>query len=181
MAQPEPDLNTPAGLLNYMSQQLAALHIMAQEVSRSMWSNEPQHQLTDKQRQDKVHSIIGRTPELQSCINLLREKVVPPERTEAEQTEEHLEGWARGHLQHHLIWEHRFNPTEVPYDGELDTIHRLAHRAVTGPLTLANLRTQLFGALHEERATLSGVARALEISHAEAELLYARWRERQGL
>lgn len=39
----------------------------------------------------------------------------------------HLLGWARGNLQHHLIFEHGVMPSDVPYDGPLDDLHADAH------------------------------------------------------
>ena len=41
--------------------------------------------------------------------------------------ERHLSGWAPGNLQHHLIFIHKIKPSDVPYDGPLDDIHRKAH------------------------------------------------------
>ena len=39
----------------------------------------------------------------------------------------HMTGWAPGNLQSHLIHYHDLEPTEVPYDGPLDRLHREAH------------------------------------------------------
>jgi hypothetical protein len=49
----------------------------------------------------------------------------------AVRAENHLTGWAPGHLQRHLITLHGVPPSEVPYDGELDERHRREHERMT--------------------------------------------------
>lgn len=44
-----------------------------------------------------------------------------------EETAKHLQGWARGNLQHHLIHDHGV-PFSVPYDGPLERIHADQHK-----------------------------------------------------
>jgi hypothetical protein len=44
----------------------------------------------------------------------------------------HLEGWAPGNLQHHLIFDHNVSPVDVPYVEDLDEIHKAAHMREDG-------------------------------------------------
>jgi predicted transcriptional regulator len=45
----------------------------------------------------------------------------------------HLDDWAKGNLQNHLIWDHHERPSDVPYDADLDTLHRTLHSGVEPP------------------------------------------------
>lgn len=39
----------------------------------------------------------------------------------------HLKGWAKGNLQHHLIFDHEVPPHKVPYDAPMSQMHAEAH------------------------------------------------------
>lgn len=46
-------------------------------------------------------------------------------------TDAHLTGWAPGNLQHHLVFGHGIAPSDAPYDGPLDKMHRQQHASAS--------------------------------------------------